>query len=166
MSSATSTCSAILAPIAAIFKTNDGLVAKALEGITAADLQTPLTSKNNSILWLAGHVTETRASLLRSLGEQADTGWGKLFGRGAALAEVGRYPSVDEIHSVSQRIGRQLHAKLEALDDGHLAKPANISLPNTKTIADQIAFFSFHESYHVGQIAYVRKGLGYSQIAG
>ncbi|MGA3034890.1 MAG: DinB family protein [Terracidiphilus sp.] len=166
MNSTTTAPSPVVAPIAAIFKTNDGLIAKALDGLSPADLQSPLTSKNNSILWLAGHVTETRASLLRSLGEPADTGWGKLFSRGAALEEVGRYPSIDEIHSVSDRIGRQLHAKLDALDDSQLAKPANITLPNTKTIADQIAFFSFHESYHVGQVAYVRKGLGYSQIAG
>ena len=30
-----------------------------------------------------------------------------------------------------------------------------------KTVADELAFFTLHEAYHVGQLSYVRKGLGY-----
>ena len=33
-------------------------------------------------------------------------------------------------------------------------------------MADQIAFFALHDSYHVGQMAYIRKALGYQGIAG
>ena len=33
-------------------------------------------------------------------------------------------------------------------------------------VADELAFFSLHDSYHVGQLAYVRKGLGYPGLAG
>jgi uncharacterized damage-inducible protein DinB len=44
--------------------------------------------------------------------------------------------------------------------------PAGPRLPGANTVADQLAFFAFHESYHVGQIGYVRRQLGHSSIAG
>ena len=33
-------------------------------------------------------------------------------------------------------------------------------LSGAKTVADQLAFFALHDTYHVGQMAYVRKALG------
>lgn len=165
MNPMTTSC-AVIAPIAAIFRVNDDLMARALDGLTAAELGQRLTDRNNSMLWLAGHITEIRAFLLRTLGEQVDTTWGELFVRGAALQEAGRYPSIEEIKRVTEQINRNLYAKLEALDDQQLAEAASHELPSIRTVADQIAFFSMHDSYHVGQMAFVRKGLGFPGIAG
>jgi uncharacterized damage-inducible protein DinB len=103
------------------------------------------------------------------LGEPVDTGWGNLFDRGAPAANVAdadRYPSRSEIERVMGEITARLHAKLAALDDTYLAAPARMQVPGTKTVADELAFFALHESYHVGQLAYVRKGLGYPGLAG
>lgn len=55
MASSNATRSAITAPIAAIFRVNDDLIAKALEGLNAAELGQRLTDKNNPMLWIAGH---------------------------------------------------------------------------------------------------------------
>jgi hypothetical protein len=65
-----------------------------------------------------------------------------------------------------REISPRLHAKLASLDDQYLAGPARMQVPGTKTVADEIAFFGLHDSYHVGQLAYVRKGLGYPGLAG
>ena len=35
-----------------------------------------------------------------------------------------------------------------------------------RTFADQVAFGAFHESYHVGQMGYVRRQLGHSAVVG
>lgn len=65
------------------------------------------------------------------------------------------------------KINRKLYAKLEALDDERLAQPAQgFELPHAKTIADQLAFFALHDAYHVGQMGFVRKALGYPGLAG
>jgi len=167
MNSVTTTRSAVAAPIATIFRVNDDLMAKALQGLGAGELRQRLTDKNNPMLWLAGHVAEARALLLRILGEQVDTSWGELFGRGAAFQEAARYPSAQEIKRVMEEIDRKLYAKLETSDDQQLAEPAKgMELPGAKTVADQVALFAMHDSYHVGQMAYVRKGLGYPRIGG
>jgi len=34
------------------------------------------------------------------------------------------------------------------------------------TVADQIAFLTMHDTYHVGQLAYVRKALGLPGVVG
>lgn len=65
-----------------------------------------------------------------------------------------------------QDLTPRLHAKLASLDDESLAAPARLHVPGTNTVADELAFFALHESYHVGQLAYVRKGLGYPGMAG
>jgi hypothetical protein len=39
-------------------------------------------------------------------------------------------------------------------------------MPGAKTVADQLAFFALHDTYHVGQTAYVRKPLGSPAIVG
>ncbi len=158
-----------VAPIATIFAINDGFVLPALEGLTDEELWKTPTERNNGMLWIAGHVVQTRAMILKFLGEAVDTGWGKIFDRGAPAATPGnldRYPSVATITQTMRDITPRLHAKLASLDQEHLRAPARMQLPGTKTLADELAFFALHESYHVGQLAYVRKGLGYPGLAG
>ena len=165
----TATTSTVAAPIATIFAINDSFVLPALEGLTHNELWTAPTDRNNAMLWIAGHVVHTRATILQLLGEPVDTGWGKLFDRGAPAAkrsDADRYPSCEDIEKAMREITPRLHAKLASLDDAYLAGPARLQVPGTKTVADELAFFALHESYHVGQLAYVRKGLGYPGLAG
>lgn len=165
MTTINATRCAVAGPITAIFRVNDDLIANALDGLNAVELEHRLTEKNNPMLWIAGHVVETRALILRTLAEQIETPWGERFRRGATLQEAGRYPSVEEIKQVMQHINQKLYAKLQALDDERLAEPVKGMEPR-QTLADQIALFAMHDSYHVGQMAYIRKGLGYTRIVG
>jgi len=107
--------------------------------------------------------------LLRILGEAVDTGWGNVFDRGAAAATRDQshcYPSRDEIVRVMRELIPRLRARLTSLDDASLARPATMQLPGTSTVADELAFFALHDSYHTGQLAYLRKALGYPGLAG
>jgi uncharacterized damage-inducible protein DinB len=165
----TAATSAVAAPIATIFAINDDFVLQALDGLTQEELWKAPTNQNNAMLWIAGHVVQTRAMVLQMLGEPVETGWGKVFDRGAPAATVdqaNRYPSRSEIERVMREITPRLHAKLASLDDTYLAGPAQMQVPGTKTVADELAFFALHDSYHIGQLAYVRKGLGYPGLAG
>jgi uncharacterized damage-inducible protein DinB len=144
-------------------------VLPALEGLTHDELWKAPTDRNNAMLWIAGHVVQTRALILRLLGEAVDTGWGMLFDRGvpaANVADANRYPSRDEIEKAMREITPRLHAKLASLDDTYLAGSPRMQLPGTKTVADELGFFALHESYHVGQLSYIRKRLGYPGLAG
>lgn len=162
----TATCSAVATPIAMIFTTNDDLALRALDGLTHKQLWEAPTERNNAMLWIAGHLVQTRALLLGLLGEPFDTGWGERFSRGAKIGDANGYPSRDEIEKAMRDVSQRLQAKLAALDDAALAQPPSMDLPGAKTIADQVALFAFHDTYHVGQMGYIRKALGYPALAG
>jgi len=101
------------------------------------------------------------------LDDPFDTAWTDLFTRGSALHEASRYPSRDEIDRAHRQIVDRLRARFDMLTEADLASPARgRQLPGARTVGDQLAFLAFHESYHIGQLAYVRKALGHSAIAG
>ena len=154
------------APVATIFAFSDPLIHQALEGLTQEELWRPLTPSNNPLIWVAGHIVQTRAMVLQMLGQQADTGWGCLFDRGAKLGDPGHYPSGSEVARVMNGITPRLHAALAVLEDEQLNRPSSLPIPGLKTLTDELAFFALHDAYHVGQLAYLRKGLGYPGLAG
>jgi hypothetical protein len=149
-----------------IFAFNDSFVAQALDGLTPEELWRAPTSHNNPLLWVAGHVVQTRATVLQMLGENVDTGWGDLFDRGAKLGDAKRYPSSSEIASVMSKISERLQVVLGGLPAEQLNRPASLPIPGIRTLGDELAFFALHDSYHIGQLVYIRKSLGYPGLAG
>src|SRR5215469_13503512 len=121
----TTTANASTAPIATIFSFSDFLVFGALEGLTYEELWRPLTPSNNPLLWVAGHIVQTRAMVLQILGERAETGWGALFDRGAKIGDPKQYPSGLEIARVMREISPRLHTVLAALGEEQLKGPAS-----------------------------------------
>jgi uncharacterized damage-inducible protein DinB len=166
--STTDTRPAALAPIAYIFQANDGLIRQTLSDLPADALWKQPGGQGNSIMWIVGHITQTRAGMLSLLGERASTGWGELFRRGAQRQDVSAYPAPQAIKSVGIDLTQRLRAKLETITEEELAAPINaaVKLPNVNTVVEALAFFAFHEAYHVGQLGYVKKALGYTAIAG
>jgi len=155
-----------ISPIAMIFSFNDNFVLRALDGLTQEELWRSPNDHTNPLLWVAGHIVQTRATVLQMLGEQAETGWGHLFDRGAKIVDAKQYPAGAEVARVMNEISPRLHSKLASLHDGQLNRPASLPIPGLKTLTDELAFFALHDSYHVGQLAYIRKGLGYPALAG
>ena len=157
---------AAAAPLALIFSLNDPFVLQALEGLSREEGWRRLTEDTNPLLWVAGHIVQTRAMVLQMLGETVDTGWGSRFDRGSRLGEAKDYPSLDEVARKMGEISPRLHGALASLQDEQLNRPASLPIPGLKTLTDELAFFALHESYHVGQLAFVRKGLGYPGMTG
>jgi hypothetical protein len=158
--------SAAATPIAMIFSFSDEFVLQALEGLSEEELWRAPTSHNNPMLWVAGHVVQTRATVLQMLGQAVDTGWGNLFDRGAEIGDVKQYPSSTEVGRVMREVSPRLRAALTTLGGEQMNRPASLPIPGLKTFADELAFFALHDAYHVGQLAYIRKALGYPGLAG
>jgi uncharacterized protein YndB with AHSA1/START domain len=157
----------VVAPLAVIFSIDDRLITRALDGLDDADLWRRTSEQNNPLLWIVGHVVQTRAQALGLFGTPIDTGWGELFGRGAALREQSSYPTLAAIAEARTRVTTAWLDALASLSADRLASQATgPSLPLAKTVADQIGFFAMHEAYHVGQLSFIRKALGKPGLAG
>jgi hypothetical protein len=64
-------------------------------------------------------------------------------------------------------VNARLFTRLATLTDVDLSRPAQGPVPPAvQTVGDQIAFIALHDAYHVGQLAYVRKALGYPAVVG
>jgi hypothetical protein len=165
--STSSTCHPSVAPLAFILTTNDSLAERSFQGVADGDEWKRPTPRSNPMLWIFGHMVHTRVQLLKLLGESFDTGWGDVFARGSALADSAGYPSRNAVLGVARDLNARLYARLGMLSEAELAQPASRAFtPAVKTFGDQISFLTMHDTYHVGQLAYVRKAIGLPGVVG
>jgi uncharacterized protein YndB with AHSA1/START domain len=154
-------------PVAFILAGNDSLADRAFIGVKPEDLWKRPTPQNNSLLWIYAHMAAVRARMLNVLGDDYDPGLGDAFGRGAQVQDSETYPSREKIIEASREVNARLFAKLTAVGDEELAREAKGPRPpSVQTVGEQLAFFALHDSYHVGQLAYVRKALGLPGLVG
>ena len=157
-----------IATLAPLFRATNDLFHRGLDGVSREDLLRRPHDDSNPLIWIAGHAMTSRSSLTRICGgENVENPWAKIFARGASVDSNVSYPEVSEIVDLWDNVTEKLMNRLELLDDEELTKPAGFPIPtgdNTKRGA--IVFLNYHETYHIGQIAYLRKWLGYSQLVG
>ncbi len=157
----------LAAPIAQQYKTSEYLFGKALDGVTESDLYRRPTAVTNHMLWIAGHIVDTRVLSLRALHATFDLPWGDCFQRGCEVHADSEYPSITTIADIFRAEGTLLAELLASVPDERLLQPATgVGVPRAQTLLDEITLVAWHEAYHLGQLGYVRKALGYSALAG
>ncbi len=155
-----STTTAILATNAAVFD-------RTVQGVSGEKWVAQPSPDSNHMLWIAGHVVVHRAKALRLLGQPWSAPWESLFARGVAKSASEQYPKPEEVLQEWKHVCEGLRAGLANVSAELLNKPSsNAGRAFEATVAGTISFLSFHESYHVGQMGYLRKWLGYGQVVG
>jgi uncharacterized protein YndB with AHSA1/START domain/uncharacterized damage-inducible protein DinB len=150
-----------------ILSLNDAVADRCFQGVKPEQRWTQPTPRNNSMLWIYAHMAVVRGRLLKTVGGECAVGWEEAFGRGAQLQDPSTYPSYEQILEGSHEINARLFARLAALTEADLSRPSRGPVPPAvQTIADLIAFTALHDAYHVGQLGYVRKALGYPGVVG
>jgi hypothetical protein len=152
--------------IAGIFKLNTDLFKRTIQGIPPARLLARPADDSNHLLWITGHVVVHRARVLKLLGQEWSAAWEPLFVRGAKLAEDAQYPGIDEMGQVWDEVSGRVSMALAAASREALAAPVSKGMTLDGKISGQISFLALHESYHIGQMAYLRKWLGFGQAVG
>ena len=152
----------VIAPSVALYSVNNRLFDKALDGLSREQLLKSASESSNPLLWIAGHVANTRYGLSAMLGKKAHRPWGDIFNRSAARPPAEAYPELAVIRTAWNEVTSGLMARFEELTDAELSAPAPWPLPTPDgSIRGAIAFLAYHEGYHLGQIAYIRKWLGF-----
>ncbi len=143
--------------IASQYRLNSSFVATALKGMSEADISARIQDGGNSMKWIVGHMAWSRFLLNQHLGGDDENPFGDLFKRGAEVKPESECPSLDEIRKVWDDIAAKVDKRLDELSDHELAAPLETQYPiNDGTVMGAIAFLSLHETYHVGQLAYIR----------
>ena len=148
-----------------MFKANTGLVTKGSEGIPADQWLLKPGEGSNHLLWVMGHLVWARGNAVKMLGSPWTLSWAKQFSRGATGLDPSEFPPIEEIRKAWADVSSLLPASLAAATPELLSKPAD--KPSFDgTLGGFIAFLALHETYHVGQLAYLRKWLGHGQLVG
>ncbi|GJJ04693.1 hypothetical protein RugamoR64_52310 [Duganella rhizosphaerae] len=118
----------------------------------------------NSILWVVGHALVGRLRLLTLLGADNDIPWQEFFDKGgseALSASDARRPDLPALMARWNASKDALARRLADLTAEDLAVPQSYDLPTCDpTLLGLISYFAFHEAYHIGQIACIRKAIG------
>ena len=154
-----------ITPIAFQFRETTRLYAHALRKVGDDALLTRPGPRSNPLLWVAGHLVQQRTRLLGALGPARQIPWDDLFGTGSIIGDLRTYPSVGELDAVWRSATDELLRRLEALDAPHLGAPSPDWLRTQDgTLLGALAFAAMHEAYHVGQMGFLRKWLGFEPI--
>lgn len=158
----------IVASHAQILTINASLIARAVDGLSHEELLRQPSDHANPMLWIASHVVASRGSLIKLLGGAWDApAWAADFTRGSARPSPAAYPPVSRVLAALTATEGALTAALESVDDARWSAPSPRSFPVADhSLRGAIAFSAFHETYHVGQLAYLRRALGYTGLVG
>lgn len=126
---------------------------------------------DNHPLWVLGHVASTDAwiaSMVGAAGITAPESFAKLFGQGSKpSSNASDYPPVAELLALFNQNREKLLAWLDSATEEQLS----VSLKDkTGGFANDVtdAFFKicWHEGWHFGQVATLRKSLGLPPVMG
>jgi uncharacterized damage-inducible protein DinB len=150
-----------LAPLAAILDLNTDLLLNTLEGLSEAESQHRLEGGGNSIAFLAAHLTDTRHFLASRLGHPLPNPLARYLADAKSIDEIRSWATLEQVRAAWLSISSHLQAAFEGLSPPDLARTGvhRFPLPDP-TVLGLIAFLTQHDSYHVGQAAFVRRQLG------
>jgi len=156
-----------MAPLIEIYRANNMLLFNAVKDVKEQHIGVRPDDKANSILWIAGHLTASRFFVMSMAGHDEKCAWGELFGGEIKPGDEDKYPAMSEITDTWNKISKTLLNTLtNATDEALKGKPPFDFPVEDKTNLGGLAFMPLHESYHVGQLAYIRRLLGYNQLVG
>jgi uncharacterized damage-inducible protein DinB len=119
----------------------------------------------NCVNWILGHMVASRNSLLELLGEEKiwDETDAQRYARGSAsIADSTGAVPLSQLLSDFETSQARIVAGLKKLDPLQLSDdaPAGAARSKVQTLGESLAIYSFHESYHLGQLGVLRRILG------
>jgi uncharacterized damage-inducible protein DinB len=147
--------------IISIYKTNSTLLINSFAKVTEADSLKRPNKKTNSMIFIALHVLDARCFILTQIGLKTINPFGKYVDWAKTIDEIITYPKLKKVLSEWKRIDRILVDELSRINFRKLNSDQQFEFPGGKKIINMLAFLAEHEAYHVGQISFIRKFLGY-----
>lgn len=148
--------------LADAFASNARVIARQTAGLTHADslLQPPV--RGNCLNWVLGHIAVHRDYILEALGEEKILGEAPIarydLGSAPILGDEEGVLPLDTLLAAIDQSQVHIAAALERATAADLAQEAPKSEP--ATVARQVCFLYWHETYHTGQTEFLRQLAG------
>lgn len=144
-----------------LFRVNLYTVRTNTEGVTHEDSLVAPDPGGSPLNWVLGHMVTARELVLATLGQASvlTEEEQRVYARGSTFDAEAALP-FSRLQKALVHAQRGIDAGLEAVSDEVMAQPipeGETYPPGFETVADKLAFLHFHEAYHCGQIALLRR---------
>jgi DinB superfamily len=142
-----------------IFNLNTRLFLNALEGVTEAQAKERISDHNNPLCWLAAHTVWARYNTCAMLGKPAAKNpYDGLFENFKPFDAAANYGTLADAKGEWNKASELLKEALATVTEEHLAADCPLKSPiGDFTFGGTITFLAEHESYDIGQIAFLKK---------
>jgi hypothetical protein len=141
------------------FKLGNDLFLKGIATLDDAAASRQVVDNTNPPRWLAGHMLMSRWHLLSLFTDAEELPWASKFA--GKFDPAVDYPTMSELKNAWVTVSDALFAQMSQATDDHFSQAIDWKLPNNdKTVRGACMFLCYHEAWHLGQIAYARKGMG------
>jgi uncharacterized damage-inducible protein DinB len=150
-----------LTPFFTILDLNTDLLLNAVDGLTDTEAQHRLPGGGNSVAFLAAHLTDSRHFLASRLGHPLPNPLSRYLADAKSIDEIRSWATLDQVRAAWISISAHLLTVLQSLGAAELDRPDAHRFPCDDTTGlGLVAFLTQHDSYHIGQVAFVRRQLG------
>ena len=156
-----------VAPLYEIFKVNSRLYLNCLDAMDNDQASWRPNEHTNSAAFVALHLVDTRLWMAGMLGLTPTHPFKEICDKVKTAGPTAQLPSLDDMRAAWKDITGQLRERFKTLTDADLGAPAKWNPPGVddKTMLGTLAFLMQHDSYHVGQMAILRKQVGLTAMS-
>ena len=153
-------------PFALLLALNTDLLLNATDGLSDEEATRRVQPHVNSVAFLVAHLTDMRHYLAVLAGQPRDNPLTTLLQHAKSNDHIADWPPLETLRGYWHYAGAHLVAVFPTLGDEQLAARLERPLPGgDPTLLGGIAFAVQHESYHLGQIAQLRRMLGHPAMS-
>lgn len=150
-----------LVPIYEIFKLNSRLFLNCLDGWKEDQARWRPSPDTNSAAFIALHLVDSRHYIAKIVGVTMENPFAFLADA-KTIDDVKTWPKLDEVRAAWKSVTGNLRERFKTLAPADLTGPSDWGdVPvDDKSNAGLLLFMMQHESYHIGQLAILRKQAG------
>ena len=150
-----------VAPLADILRLNTRLFHNCLLDLTEEQADVRPSATTNSLAFVAAHVTDSRYHLLKLLGDERRSPLADALDRASGIDDMRVRPPLAEVQAAWTDVSAALDERLRTIGAAELEAPLAVRFPmEDRSLLGTLAFLVQHDSYHVGQLALLRKFVG------
>jgi hypothetical protein len=148
--------------LASVLRMNTRLFLNCLDGVSDAHAVERPSGDTNNVAFLGCHLVDSRHFLAAQLGLEQRNPFAEALTGITGIDEMTEFPTLDEIRSAWRAIAPILEECVAGLSPDELRVPSLVRFPvDDPSVAGMVGFLIQHESYHIGQMALLRKYFGY-----
>lgn len=149
------------APFAALLRLNASLLVNCVDGMSDDQASQRTVPGTNSVAFIVAHLIDARHTILEVLGGSAENPLATYLESARGMDDVAYLPPLDALIAAWRRIDLEIAERFSQITDESLDTPAPHRYPGGDgSILGALAFLVQHDSYHIGQLALLRRAHG------